>query len=124
MTKPKQTPQDPSLDAMDQVNAKGDVDAGGAGPSQPVLHKKELIDLVVDRSGGKRKDVKPAVEAVLVVLGEALADGREMNLRPFGKIKVTRQMDKPNGTVTVCRVRQPKETALPSTDAAPAGEAE
>jgi len=81
------------------------------GATQPALRKTELIDLVVERSGAKKKDVKTAIEATLAVLGEALAEERELNLRPFGKLKVTRRAEKPNGTVLVCRVRQPKPNA-------------
>lgn len=84
--------------------------------AKPALRKKELIDLVVERSGAKKKDAKPAIEAMLAVLGEALAEGRELNLRPLGKVKVTRQAEKPNGTVLVCRVRQPKPGAPESAD--------
>ena len=79
--------------------------------SRPELRKKELIDRAVERSGLKKKDVKPAVDAILAELGEALAEGRELNLRPFGKLKVQRQEDKANGSVIICRVRQPRSIA-------------
>ncbi|MFY9212553.1 MAG: HU family DNA-binding protein [Aestuariivita sp.] len=79
--------------------------------NQPELRKKELIDLVVERSGAKKKDAKPAIEAALAILGEAMAEGRELNLRPLGKIKISRREEKANGTVIVCRIRQPKEDA-------------
>jgi nucleoid DNA-binding protein len=52
----------------------------------PVMRKKELIDLVVERSGIKKKDAKPVIEAMLSVLGEALSDSRELNLLPMGKM--------------------------------------
>ena len=58
--------------------------------SGPVMRKKELIDLVVERSGLKKKDAKPIVEATLAILGEALAEARELNLQPLGKVKVRR----------------------------------
>ncbi len=82
----------------------------------PELRKKELIDLVVERSGAKRKDAKPAVEAALAVLGEALAEGRALNLRPFGKLRISRHEEKANGSVIVCRIRQPKSTAETALD--------
>lgn len=75
--------------------------------TKPELRKRELIDLVVARSGGKKKDAKPAIEATLAILGEALADGRDLNLRPFGKLKISRTEEKANGTIIACRVRQP-----------------
>ena len=81
--------------------------------AQPELRKKELIDLIVARSRTKKKDAKPVIEAALAVLGEALADGRELNLRPLGKLKISRREDKANGTVIVCRVRQPAGSVNP-----------
>lgn len=77
----------------------------------PVLRKKELIDRVVARSGIKKKDAKPTIEAMLAVLGEALQKGEELNLHPMGKMKVTRVIEKPNATVMVTKVRRRLETA-------------
>lgn len=72
-----------------------------------LLRKPDFIDRVVERSGGKKKDVKPAVEAALAVLGEAIASGEELNLPPLGKLKVTRRKDAPNADILICRVRRP-----------------
>lgn len=76
------------------------------------LKKKELIDLVVERSGIKKKDAKPVVEAMLSVLGETIAKGRELNLQPLGKLRINRSSDKGNGRVIVCKLRQ----SLPAKD--------
>jgi nucleoid DNA-binding protein len=88
----------------------------GEGPqpvvSGPVMRKKELIDLVVERSGIKKKDAKPVVEATLAILGEALAETRELNLQPLGKVKVRREKLMPNGRVLVTKIRQ----SMPNTD--------
>ncbi|MDF1727640.1 MAG: HU family DNA-binding protein [Sulfitobacter sp.] len=73
----------------------------------PVMRKKELIDKVVTRSGMKKKDVKPVVDAVLAELGDALADNRELNLHPLGKLKVRREKKLPNGRMVVAKIRQP-----------------
>ena len=78
--------------------------------SGPVMRKKELIDAVVERSGIKKKDAKPVVEAMLAVLGEALADSRELNIQPLGKVKVRRAKQMQNGRVLVTKIRQ--STAL------------
>ncbi len=74
--------------------------------SEPDLKKKELIDLVVERSGVRKKFAKPTVEAMLAVLGEAIAEGRPLNLQPLGKLRVNRAEDKANGRVTVAKIRQ------------------
>ena len=72
------------------------------------LKKKELIDLVVTRSGIKKKDAKPVVEAMLAVLGESIGSGRELNLQPLGKLRINRSEEKANGRVIVCKLRQSK----------------
>ncbi|MBY6065257.1 HU family DNA-binding protein [Leisingera aquaemixtae] len=72
------------------------------------LAKRELVEQAVERSGVKKKDAKPVVEAVLALLGEAVAEGRELNLKPFGKLRVNRSQERGNGRVFVCRLRQPQ----------------
>ncbi|SPJ27178.1 HU family DNA-binding protein [Falsiruegeria mediterranea] len=76
----------------------------------PEMKKRELIDLVVDRAGIKKKDAKPAIEAALAVLGEAIASGRELNLQPLGKLRINRVEEKDNGRVIVCKLRQSNST--------------
>lgn len=70
------------------------------------LRKKELFELVVERSGMKKKDVKPVVEAMLAVLGDAFAEQREMNLQPLGKFKVQRGKELHDGRALVLKLRQ------------------
>jgi DNA-binding protein HU-alpha len=79
-------------------------------PSQtaPMLKKKELLDAVVERSGVRMKFAKPTVEAMMAVLGEAIAEGRDLNLPPMGKIKQQRTKDAANVRVTVAKIRQSK----------------
>jgi DNA-binding protein len=84
---------------------------------QPDLKKKELIDLVVERSNIKKKDAKPVVEAMLAVLGETIASGRELNLQPLGKLRINRSTDKGNGRVIICKLRQSLGTASGPKDA-------
>ena len=90
------------------------------------LRKKELFELVVERSGMKKKDVKPVVEAMLAVLGGAWAEQREMNLPPLGKIKVQRGKELPDGRALVLKLRQKTSqlnaTPMDSAAAKPASE--
>ncbi len=74
--------------------------------AEPDMKKKELIDLVVERSDIKKKFAKPVVEAMLAVLGETIAEGRELNLQPLGKLRINRAEEKSNGRVIVCKIRQ------------------
>lgn len=58
------------------------------------------------------------IDAALAVLGEVLAEGRELNLQPFGKLKIQRKEEKANGTVLICRLRQSKSDTAPPLNAA------
>ncbi len=75
------------------------------------LRKKELVDLVVERSGVKKRDAKPAIETALSILGEALADGQSLNLPPMGKIKVQRCKDVDGAEVLSLRMRRKTQTS-------------
>ncbi|SEF94636.1 HU family DNA-binding protein [Jhaorihella thermophila] len=113
---PAPAPEQPSVTAptpMPQV-----VKAAASEPA-PDLRKKELIDRVVATSGVKKRDAKPAAEATLAVLGEMLAEGRELNLPGLGKVRINRVEEKDGARVIVCRVRQ---TAGGTTDRSDAPE--
>jgi Bacterial DNA-binding protein len=51
---------------------------------------KDLIDNVATRTGGKKPEVKAAVEATLAALGEALATGKSLAVPPLGKLRVVK----------------------------------
>ncbi len=80
-----------------------------AGQTAGDLKKKELIDLVVARSGVKKKDAKPVIETMLAVLGETIAQERGLALQPLGKLRVTRTEDKDNGRIFVCKLRRTED---------------
>jgi len=75
----------------------------------PELKKQELLDKVVTRSGTRKKFAKPVLEAMLEVLGETLAEGRELNLPPLGKVKLNRTKEGARARVIVAKVRQSKQ---------------
>ncbi|WP_299145215.1 HU family DNA-binding protein [uncultured Tateyamaria sp.] len=85
--------------------------------SGPMMRKKELVDAVVAKSGMKKKDVKPVVEAMLSVLGSALQDGRELNLQPLGKVKINREKKLPTGKMMIAKIRQSED--LPPLESQP-----
>lgn len=72
----------------------------------PDLKRQELLAQVVARSDVKKKFAKPVLEAALALIGEALAEGRELNLAPMGKVKINRTRQMANGRVMVARIRQ------------------
>ncbi|MEM7596817.1 MAG: HU family DNA-binding protein [Pseudomonadota bacterium] len=75
------------------------------------LKKRELVDLVVQRSDVKKKFAKPVVEALLEVLGEAIAEERALNLQPMGRVMPKRTKDAGKNRVVIARIRQSKERA-------------
>lgn len=103
----KAAPKKPA--AADPVAKTADPVAAAAAavkPEMAELRKRGLIGAVAERSGVKRRDAKAAVEAALEVLGEAIADGRALNLPGLGKVKVTRTKKHANAQVFVTKVRQ------------------
>ncbi|MBL4811876.1 MAG: HU family DNA-binding protein [Rhodobacteraceae bacterium] len=52
------------------------------------IKKNVFVEMVATRCGQRKNDVKPIVEATLAALGAALADGHELQIPPFGKVKV------------------------------------
>ena len=58
-----------------------------------MIKKPEFIDRVVDRIDVKRRDAKPAIDAALAILAEALVNGEELNLPPMGKLRVVKMKD-------------------------------
>ncbi|WP_375254741.1 HU family DNA-binding protein [Yoonia sp.] len=82
-----------------------------------VLKKPEILDVVVARTDLKKRDVKPAVEAALAVIGDALRDGTEVNLPPLGKIRVVKSKPLDDGAaVLTLKLRLSKNAAVAATD--------
>lgn len=73
----------------------------------PPLDKKGLMAELEATCGLSHGEAKRAVEATLAAMGKALEGGTEFNLPGFGKLKISRRLDQPNGTVYHCRIRQP-----------------
>lgn len=87
--------------------------AEGMGPAPDaslVVKKKDFIDRVVAASGAKKPVARELTEAVLSVLGAALAAGESLALPPLGKLRVTRQIDKQGGEVLLVKIRRAEGT--------------
>lgn len=77
-----------------------------------VIRKPELLDEVVLRTGLRKRDIKPAVEAALSVLGDALRDGTEINVPPLGRLRVVKSKELEGGAaVMTLKLRTPKHVA-------------
>lgn len=115
-TKPKTTGAPATIAAQPTV-----VDAPTAVIVGPVMRKKEIIDEVVLRSGLKKRDVKPVLDSILAVMGDAIGEGREMVLQPFGRLKVHRQKTTPKKKIFFAKVHQNAAPSIsgPKMDTAP-----
>ena len=90
---------------------------GNAPPTGPTeLKKKELIASVLQRSDVKKKYAKPVIEAMIEVIGEAIAAEREINLQPMGKIKPQRSRDSATARVVMAKIRQNKPAGAGPTE--------
>jgi len=82
----------------------------------PVLKKPDLIDRVVERSGEKKRYVKPILEAALAVLGDALSNGEELNLQPLGRVKVNRHRIDEGAEMLILKLRRNTKAADAASD--------
>lgn len=89
-------------------------------PQGEMLKKADFIDRAVARADAKKRDAKPAIEAALAVLSEALMAGEELNLPPLGKMRVVKSKDIGEGVkVLTLKLRTMKDGAglgAPKTD--------
>ncbi|MGR3635666.1 MAG: HU family DNA-binding protein [Shimia sp.] len=79
------------------------------------LRKNELFTAVVERSGIRKKFAKPAIEAALAILGEALEEGRALQLPPLGRVKVQKSKDIDGGVVITTRIRRKESSETEET---------
>jgi len=83
----------------------------------PTLKRNELYERVVQECGLKRREVKMVSDALLLVLGKALANGEDLQLPPLGKVKVNREKLTGKNRILICKIRQnlePKPGTTPS----------
>lgn len=80
--------------------------APDAAEADAPMKKKQLVERVIALSGAKKRDAKDIVEATLAALGQALAEGRSINLPPLGKLTVNRQKDLGSGEVLIVKLRR------------------
>ncbi len=109
MARKTTTPLNPATAAAEVADA-----APEAAPIVAELIKKpQLLDQVVTRTNLKKRDVKPAVEAALAVIREALQDGAELHLPPLGKVRLVKTKQLEGGAaVMTLKLRTPKHAAF------------
>ena len=103
-TKPRRAAAKPA--AARRKAAAKPAAAAAAPVKGGTLRKKDLIDRVVQVSGAKKKDTREIVEAVLTVLGDALAGGEMLALPPFGRARVNKHRDLDSGEMLTVKLRR------------------
>lgn len=106
----RRRPATASVPAAKPAGAESSADAAQF-PQDTALRKRELIATVVEKTGVKKRFAKPVVEAMIDEMGAALAEGRELNLQPFGKVKQSRTKDSSNARVIFAKIRQSKSAS-------------
>lgn len=81
------------------------------------LRSAGLLERVAERTGAKKQDLKPILEAVLEELGAALSRGEAFVLEPFGRGKVARSKSVEGGETLVIKLKRADAKAK-STDKA------
>jgi len=88
------------------IAAPAVVNAPQAVVMGPAMRKKQIIDAVVERSGLKKRDVKPVLDHLLAVMGDALAEGKELVVPPMGRIKTHKKKQAAKKTIFFAKIHQ------------------
>lgn len=93
---------------MAEVDDADDSTAEFVNEPGPTTHlrRKDLIERTAARTGLRKGEVKPAIEAALEVLSESLDAGEGLILPPFGRLKVIKRKDLEKGEVLITRIRR------------------
>ncbi len=77
-----------------------------------MLRKKDMLERLTERTGLRKNQIKPVLEAVLAELGDALIKGETLNLPPLGKLTVNRSIAQEKADVVICKLRRAKASAV------------
>ena len=79
--------------------------AVAAGSKAEAFKLKDLIAAVAAETGGKRPDVKLAVDATLSALAGALTRGADLALPPLGRMRVVKSASKDGAAILTLKLR-------------------
>lgn len=75
-------------------------------PARLKLGRRDLLAAVCDQTGSKRADARKILDALLARMRHAIAEGRDLDLPPFGRLRQVRTTSAKDGTSSlVCRLR-------------------
>jgi DNA-binding protein HU-alpha len=85
--------------------AKAAPGAARAPQAPRKLSRRDLLTDAVARTGMSRGDLRRALDGILGAMNAALAEGRDMDLPPFGRVRPKRVKEARGGEVHVCRIK-------------------
>ena len=88
------------------VSTDTEADSTVEGTVSLQVKKKDFVERVALRSGARKPVARDLTEAVLAVLGEALAQGETLVLPPLGKMSVARSVGKAGGEILHVKLRR------------------
>ena len=93
-------------------------------PAPPVFKMKDLMQALTEGSEIKRSDLREAAGLVCAALGQALQEGKTINLPGLGKITPRKREEKPSGDMLTARIKlaSPGQDKAQVTPAEEAGE--
>jgi DNA-binding protein HU-alpha len=100
-TKAVQRDETPSTAEVLQLAVPGADDA----PAPPVFKMKDLMQALTEGSQVKRSDLREAAGLVCAALGQALQEGKTINLPGLGKITPRKREEKPSGDMLTARIK-------------------
>lgn len=100
-------PHHPSSASLDEgaetQSSQKSIEAASTTDPFDMLKKPELLRRLGEETGLPKSRLRPVMEAMLAILGEAVAEEREVQLPPLGKIKPLRS--KLQGTTRISHVK-------------------
>lgn len=91
--------------------ATASAEAEPAAPASPErgtrakLGRNDLLAAAVAQSGVKRTDARKVLDAAFAQMNAAASAGRDLDLSPFGKLRIVKRKAGKSGETLVCRLK-------------------
>ncbi len=103
---PRAVAAEARTDAVATTNIASVAEATSPAEAQISLTKRALLERVATRTGLRKAQVRPVIEAMLAELGEALVREEVLKLQPLGVMRVVRSIEGEKADVLVCKLRR------------------
>lgn len=93
------------MTAVSKPSGSSEVQSNDTAP-EDALKKNELLQRLSDKTGQPKSQLRPVMDALLEILGEAVAEERPLQIPPLGKIKPLRSKTQGAARVSHVKIRQ------------------